>query len=762
MEVALQSGYTLQCPEVMRKTLEQPLLKVADYCGRLLEVATKTLTSCTVCSCAYNLQAEERQLLMDEGKLALKLFDLALLEARKSAYYSAPPIDESVQTEGAEHASGSPDAEGHILKQVPAMVAPVHRRFMARLTGNFFMFSLRLYFVEAMLLVDADFRIHTSMHEIAGARLLNWIPKRMSKFQVMPPNPIFEPPPADRIKSSIDLSVIEEGDSSPPSTGTSPEAEAGATAEAAAAPGESSESSPQLSDTQCSHCKSSLRASSQSPAPDIRTRWWTVMKPNKAQVVKSAKVSMIMMLATVFGVHALPNDIHACWAPITVSFIIGNLQGGAFRLASLRIQGTAVGSIFGYLVVSELYNHKYILPLILAGWVSFSDYIRYSKTHGYSGLVSALTAAILMVGDFDGQDIKAFAMDRIAMTFIGVACFVLVETLLLPERAVVLVREELLQSLKRLRDCVAAIVAVYTSHEVCLKCRTSAVKDMQKLEQQITAGLVAQTSLNNEAVLEPDLWFVPHPGEVYTRVISIQKRMLDLLFFMVCSLQASTEDWSDEHMQKLLKPLRSSLTALEDEVLATVDSLQKLLEKTNKSWDWLPSPKTLLSAFRGGVPCAGDVERQRPGRRRRLGSVAEVFQPSRRASRALLALGHRRRSIGGTPIRLKTTMDRFEQTFESVLDELMAAHSKTVESGGGGDGNVVSNSVMLSISSLSFCLHSLLKETVDLEKAVWELLQAENPLSILDFWDEFGPASPLYRQQPEEDPLPPQRKNSWS
>ncbi|KAL2650533.1 hypothetical protein R1flu_018661 [Riccia fluitans] len=469
------------------------------------------------------------------------------------------------------------------------------------------------------------------------------------------------------------------------------------------------------------------------------------------------------MLAAVFGNFVLPNNIHSCWAPITVSFIIGNLQGGAFRLASLRIQGTVVGAIFGYLVVSELYTYKYLLPIILAVWVSLSDYIRYSKTHGYSGLVSSLTAAILMSSDYDGTDIKAFAMDRIAMTFIGVACFVLIEPTIFPERAVVLVREELLISLKRLRDCVAAIVAVYTT-QGCVKCRTAAVNDMQKLEQELRTGLVAQSLLRDEAVLEPDLWFVPFPVGVYSRLITTQKRMLDLLFFMVCSLQASTQDWSDDHMQKLLKPLRSSLTALEDEVLLTVDTLYKLLEKGASSWNLLARVTRVLRAFRGLFHCVRDVEKgaaQPGGRLPRLRRPMDVFEPSRRAARALLALGHRRRSIGGTPMRLKTTMERFEQTFESVLHDVMTAHKNKLEATVG-EGHVLSNSVMLSISSLSFCLHSLLQETVDLEKGVWELLQAENPLSVLDFWDEFGPSSPLYRQQPDEEPHAQRSRSSWS
>ncbi|KAL3701119.1 hypothetical protein R1sor_019141 [Riccia sorocarpa] len=749
MEMALHSGCVLQCPEVMRKMLEQPLKRVADHAAKLLDIATKSLAACSLfCSDgSATLNAEQRKALLEEGKLALLVLDTTLLEARKLAYYSSD--DEPLQNEGTPEESTTP--EGHTLKKPSTNIPPlVHQRFMVRLTVNFFIFSLRLYFEQALHLVDTDFKIYASMHQIARRHVRSWMPRRLSmiRFSGSPKMPIFEEP-AERSKPSIDVAKImgESEEAVLPNTSLKEELwspEAASTSE---------------QQSECSQCKTKLLARS---APDRYEGMKSWLIPRKAQVVKSTKLSMIMMLAAAFGNFVLPNDIHSCWAPVTVSFIIGNLQGGAYRLASLRIQGTVVGAIFGYLVVSELYAYKYLLPLILAVWVSLSDYIRYSKTHGYSGLVSSLTAAILMSADYNGKDIKAFAMDRIAMTFIGVACFVLIEPTILPERAVVLVREELLISLKRLRDCVAAIVAVYTS-QGCAKCRTAAVNDMQKLEQQLRVGLVVQSSLRDEAVLEPDLWFVPFPVGVYSRLITTQKRMLDLLFFMVCSLQASTQDWSDDHMQKLLKPLRSSLTALEDEVLSTVDTLYKLLDKGSSSWNLLARLARILGAFRGLFHCVGDVEKgQKPGgRMSRVRRPIDVFEPSRRAARALLALGHRRRSIGGTPMRLKTTMERFEQTFESVLHDIMKAHSKTQEAAVG-EGHVVSNSVMLSISSLSFCLHSLLQETVDLEKGVWELLQAENPLSVLDFWDEFGPSSPLYRQHPEEELHAHRPRSSWS
>ncbi|KAL2650532.1 hypothetical protein R1flu_018660 [Riccia fluitans] len=257
MEMALHSGCVLQCPEVMRKLLEQPLKRVGDHSAKLLDIATKSLAACSLFCFAGSatLNAEQRKTLLDEGKLALIVFDNTLLEARKLAYYSTS--DEPLESEGTPDGPATP--EGSTLKKSSVdIVAPVHQRFMARLTANFFMFSLRLYFEQALHLVDTDFKIYASMHQIARRRVRSWMPRRLSRirFSRLPKTPIFEEP-AERLKPSIDVARIlgEPEEAVLPNTSVKDSPEVASV---------STGSVPQLP-PECSQCKSKLLARA---APD--------------------------------------------------------------------------------------------------------------------------------------------------------------------------------------------------------------------------------------------------------------------------------------------------------------------------------------------------------------------------------------------------------------------------------------------------------------------------------------------------------------
>ncbi|CAM6118453.1 unnamed protein product [Calypogeia fissa] len=722
MELALQSHYLLQSSTILRATLEMPLMKVVQTSMALLNSFGKVrLWSSEVIDCVG---------LIKEGKEALVLFDEALFVARTKAFYletrREPPIrigpltttrstTRSMENFSLDALLKLPTIEairgfeslngGHTIEVPDDIISPAKRAFMSRVTTYFFVFSLRLYIEGAMTLVDANWKNPASTAPGLTANKALHIADEDSR-----PGP------------QLHMKDIETGSSpsseSNPINQTDPYDEKGNNA-----------SDPQPLHLpypppgQCIQC-----ALPTIPMPRVNRECLleflkSNLQPSKSQICKALKISLAMMLATIFGMLALPIDSHCAWAPVTVAIFLGNHQGGSFRLAIMRIQGTVLGSIYGYLVVRTTQN-GYLLLFGLMVWVTASDFVRSSKIHGYSGIVSAQSAATMILGDYP-KEIKLFAMDRVTETFVGVMCFVFVETVLFPERAVILVKRELVSSLKGLRNCVASVCTAYAGRK-CESCRCLAIDDVRKIEQALRTSLERQSMLCAEAMAEPDLWFVPFSGDVFNRLIAVQGRMLNPLCFMRFALQATVEENVDEHMQTLLKPVQASLMGLEEQVVSAIDFLQALFVVPELA---TPMEKIFMLFF---PPCL-------MSKRSREKAAARKAAHSRKVNTPLQLLGKRRRSVAGTPLHLKASQKHFEKDFEIMLEEVVQRSRA--------GGIVVSNSVMLSLSSLSFCLHEIMKETVELEKTIYELLQAERPWSILDQWDTDIPRNEVWQQQ---------------
>ncbi|CAM6112392.1 unnamed protein product [Calypogeia fissa] len=790
MEMALESGYILYTPAVLRGILQETFIKVVDQCNSLLNFAVEVRPRLSSTSSVNG----KRQKAVEEGKEMLNLLDMSYRAAREQAYYTRCSRNSS---ENEFDLESWQDAYDRAVTHPPSFdLSLVKRKFRGMVSMLFFVFNLRLYLIEAINLASTGPSSANKMHQLAmiGPSITNLEQRMqsdnsnntkrgsdktdspMSTQSVPKSGPVFLHPDdpslltASRRFSSGRFSNSGTLNSGPIVSRQSSHHQATVHSEVSLNPQDAAvvteiadEETRESNGTglpsgngskspsehrQCGHHRNGddhngdAKVNNAPEGDGAAGRPWEVLrklglKPSKTQTKRSLKTALSMVLATTFGFLVLKGKTQAFWAPVTVGFIIGNFQGGSWRISNLRLQGTVLGSIYGFLALNASNNHKWAILLLLTPWVIFSSYIRYSPDYGYSGLVSAFTAAVLMLGRYQ-NDIKSFAMDRITENFVGIMCFVFVETVIFPERAVVLVRRELVSSLVSLRDCVGAIVSVYTEEALqeCPDCRSLAVIQIKQLEHRLRASFANQSVLSKEAALEPDLWFVPFPAEVYPKLIAIQGRMLDLLYFMVCSLHATTEECVSEQMETLLKPLRTSLTALQEEVIASLDFLQEILQvKPVHEGGIVPRLKRWLACC-PGLTTATESRTSR-------GDVEQQTQPQSTSPyphHPLLVLGRRDRSVDGIPTSLKAIMDSFERSFEEVFESLIA---KTKEEGAI---YMLSNTVMMSFGSLTFSLHALLRETVHLEKAVHELLQAESRWSVVDLWENY--AKGIYHNPP--------------
>eukprot|EP00850_Spirogloea_muscicola_P007168 SM000035S13148 [mRNA] locus=s35:804598:812175:+ [translate_table: standard] len=480
-----------------------------------------------------------------------------------------------------------------------------------------------------------------------------------------------------------------------------------------------------------------------------------------AKALGATKVGLAMLVAGIIGNAFLPASGY--WAPVTVGFIVGSNQGGSFKAASLRLQGTAAGSIYGYLAIKVAHHHQWLVVFALVPWVIVASFVRHSSSYGYAGVVAAFTAAVIMLGyQQSGQGVDTYSLGRITETFIGVLCFVVVEGVVWPSRAVVLVRDSVVSCLQDCRDCVAAIIRAYMNG-TCLQCREKFAEDVSKLEAvgiiklAIGRSLVRQALLADEAQHEPDLWWAPFPSATHSRLQEVEGHMLRCLFFMDCSLHAASAESLHEQLEKLVRPLSQPLGALEAEVLVDFDLLLEVL-RLQPSW------RSYLTTTSGSGNCEAPVAGTEPrdaaeGRKstrwqeaatwfwKRIarkvedrGSVREIL-----SQHPLLVLVKPRSSIGGFVQKRNEPLQELQTQFQDVFAGLIAvkiAHPTL---------QIVGNAAMLSFTALVYSLRTLLKEVRALEETVKELLQVEQPLDVvqLSYLYHVDPTMPNSRSPPQ-------------
>lgn len=261
------------------------------------------------------------------------------------------------------------------------------------------------------------------------------------------------------------------------------------------------------------------------------------------------------------------------WAPVEVTFLMFKHAGGSLRQSILRVEGTILGAVVGYLLVLALgSDHPIILSLCLGVWSLASCLFRSSAGHGYAAIVAAWTAVIIAVEGVSSQDQAAAipALERMTHAVIGGAAVVLAVNFLLPswardaahsETAVILGRFEGLYAalqeawMVRSRQMQAGPMGDDESEALSLlraRSETDAgandagsqnmnsntssselnrteQKDRRALLRGLEQRLTGLEALVSEACFEPALWRPPYQAEATRRVAASLMQMLQWL-----------------------------------------------------------------------------------------------------------------------------------------------------------------------------------------------------------------------------------------
>ncbi|KAL4369801.1 hypothetical protein HN51_014264 [Arachis hypogaea] len=404
--------------------------------------------------------------------------------------------------------------------------------------------------------------------------------------------------------------------------------------------------------------------------------------PSMDSLVFAFKCSLTLGLAMLFGLTYSKES--AYWSGLAVAISFYPRRQPTFWAANARMQGTAMGSIYGVLCcfIFQKYVDLRLLPLL--PWVVFYTFIRHSRMYGQAGAISAVIGALPILGREHYGPPKQFAIARIAEVTIGLICFVIVEILMSPSRAATLARTELSRTLRALQDCIGKIAINVPRENDKLSSSSqvlrAAQKNMRCLVSQMEAFIV-------EAELEPNFWFVPFHGACYRKMIQSLSRMADLFLFVAYSM---------EHISQLSQQEGGSWVNLQDQMHENIEIVKNNVCPKLKFFEEITKIKSLTELekewTKRNVPC--DIE---------SGGYpnADTFRT--------MSGDEEVHSITGT----------FLKHLEDIATK---THTNTNE-------EMVKCQMLFHYSCLGFCTSNLVREIMKIESELRELLIWENPSS---------------------------------
>ncbi|XP_028775723.1 uncharacterized protein LOC114732592 [Neltuma alba] len=391
------------------------------------------------------------------------------------------------------------------------------------------------------------------------------------------------------------------------------------------------------------------------------------------KLIPAFKCSLSLGLAVLLGmIYSKENGI---WSglPVAISFV--STREPTLAVANVKFQGTVIGTVYGVLGCFVFERFLPIRFLSLLPWFIFTSFLQGSRMYRKAGGISAVIGAVLVLGRKNFGPPSEFASARIMETFIGLSCSILADLIFVPKRASSCAKIELARSLASLHDSFGSLSLVG---------KTSLEDSARKLRKQVNElkKFVA------EANQEPNLWFTPFHSACYNKLLKLLSELTDLLHF-------------EAHALKILRhEFQRNETGWKETVEATLErdigNMREVICSSVKSVEEICRIKSLRflekELEKNDINC--DLE---------LGMSPE--------SKIRLASG--------------LSKDDVEKAIGSYLQHSRNAVD-TIYGGEEGERELKSE-VVLSLSALGFCLNAYMLKTVEIEDAIKELVQWENP-----------------------------------
>ncbi|KFK38331.1 hypothetical protein AALP_AA3G100300 [Arabis alpina] len=304
----------------------------------------------------------------------------------------------------------------------------------------------------------------------------------------------------------------------------------------------------------------------------------------RERFVFALKCSVSLGFAVLFGI--MYNKKNGYWSGLTVAISLVSGRQATLTVANSRLQGTAMGSVYGLLCCSVFQSLEEFRFLPLLPWIAVTVFMRHSKVYGQPEGVTAAIAALLILGRRNYGAPTEFAIARIVEASIGLLCFAFGEILVTPARAATLARTELSHCLDALLDCIRSLVLCSEQKNQ----KMSVVTDLRKRQAKLKSHVEALERLTAEALTEPNIPFLrPLNAVTYNKLLGSFSKISDLCLYVCDDLKnlsgaQPTLGFPWDHITHDLKAfeekLQSSVKCLEEN--ASTKSLARLEKELQK------------------------------------------------------------------------------------------------------------------------------------------------------------------------------------
>ncbi|XP_030924886.1 uncharacterized protein LOC115951901 [Quercus lobata] len=428
---------------------------------------------------------------------------------------------------------------------------------------------------------------------------------------------------------------------------------------------------------------------SQNQAMGSFNRTWSTLDifPTSQSLVFAFKCSLSLGLAVLFGL--MYNKENGYWSGLTIaiSFVTG--RQATFTAANARAQGTAMGSVYGILCCYIFQRFEDLRFLAMLPWIIFTNFLMHSRMYGQAGGISAVIGALSILGRTNYTSPSEFAIARISEACIGLICFLIVEILLNPARAATLAKTELSRTLGALQDWINSIVLCSNQKNM----PASTLQALREKQNKLKTHFNDLKKFISEAGLEPNFWFLPFHGPCYGKLLESLSKMLDLTSFVTYKI---------EFLSQVLKRFALDLNELQERMN---DDLELFKERVGSSLKHLEKATSIKSL----AALEKELQKKVMSQDIELGNSPNV---------------NAFRLFGTDEEEVENIMSSFLRHLNEEADKIYA---KAIE-------EKLKSQIVLCLTGLSFCIGCLIRETMEIEKEVKELVKWENPKNHV--WEE--------------------------
>jgi len=402
--------------------------------------------------------------------------------------------------------------------------------------------------------------------------------------------------------------------------------------------------------------------------------WATKLK--STNLLPAIKYSFALGLSVFMGL--LYSKESGFWSglPVAVSYV--SSREATFRAANVKAQGTVIGTVYGVLgcfVFNRLLSIRF---LSLLPWFIFTSFLQRSRMYGPAGGISAVIGAVLILGRKNIGPPSEFAIERIIETFIGLSCSIFVDLLFWPKRASTCAKFELSQCLSTLVESIGTLSLVG-------KTDSQLEENQRKLKAQVNE----LRKFVVEAEAEPNFWFLPFQSGSYNRLLGSLSKLVDVLHFGERALKSLQQEFqrSDNFVNEEVNMLQSELLHVKEIICSSIKGLEEICKM--KSFKFVEK----------------EIEKKN------MSSDVEMGK-SREDGTWLSGLGE---------YGIREIIETFLQRSRDVVEKLYSDEGE----------KEMKSEVVLSLSVVGFSLIVCMEGTIEIEKAMRELVQWENPSSSI-------------------------------